>query len=53
MTSYKFNGRDINFNKSNTVYELTDISDDNLKRVVIGAPATSNEMMNGMLLGTK
>lgn len=54
MTFYKFNGRGvINFNKSNTVYELTDISHNNLKTVVISAPAISGEIINGMPLGIK
>ena len=54
MTFYKFNGRGvINFNKSNTVYELTDISHNNLKTVVISAPAISDEIINGIPLGIK
>ena len=38
MPSYKFDGRDINVKSFNTVYVLTNISNVDLKRVVLSAP---------------
>ena len=45
MSSYKFNGLDINVKKFNSVYELTDIYIMNFDRLVVSAAVTCNESM--------
>ena len=51
--SYKFYGRAINLKSFNSVYQLTNFSDINLKRVVLSAPVIYGKTMSGILLRIK
>ena len=53
MASYIFDGKDVNVKSFNTVYDLTDIFDNDLDRVILSAPVICNKTMNGMLLVIK
>ena len=53
MSSYKFNGIDINVKKFNSVYELTDIHTRDLGRLVVSAAVTSNKSDVRCIVGYK
>ena len=43
MASYIFDGKDVNVKSFNTVYDLTDIFDIDLDRVIFSAPVICNK----------
>ena len=53
MSSYKFNGLDINVKKFNSVYELTDIYIMNFGRLVVSAAVTCNKSDVRYIVGYK
>ena len=53
MSSYKFNGLDINVKKFNSVYELTDIYNMDFDRLVVSAAVTCNKSDVRYIVGYK
>ena len=53
MSSYKFNGLDINVKKFNSVYELTDIYNMDVDRLVVSAAVTCNKSDVRYIVGYK
>ena len=53
MSSYNFNGLDINVKKFNSVYELTDIHTMDFDRLVVGAAITYNKSDVRSIVGYK
>ena len=53
MSSYKFNGLDINVKKFNSVYELTDIYNTDFDRLVVSAAVTCNKSDVRFIVGYK
>ena len=53
MASYIFNGKDVNVKSFNAVYELIDIFDVDLDRVILSAPDMCNKNDERYVIGYK
>ena len=53
MASYIFDGKDVNVKSFNTVYDLTDIFDNDLDRVILSAPVICNKNDERYVIGYK
>ena len=53
MASYIFDGKDVNVKSFNTVYDLTDIFDNDLDRVILSAPVIWSKNDEWYVIGYK